>query len=288
MGFPQLKEAKGFEIMNCSSNSRDLAVVKTSWSVKDLKSVFTSQTKVYLRPIQKSLRTKVTVQHGAVCKLKEMCMWCEEEFPVSELRGHLIKCSGNFFDDHGHTGEYSDMVTNQQVSDIADNSVVSLGDGTPEQPIVLSDSASAGMSLNQNHTSSVSNQGRNPAPAGSTNVDDIVADGTSPMTSSESVPASQSKTTDLLIDIDTIMPKIVEHCHRTQISDNPVEMLRYMQMQLVQGRALDVSNVAECESGETAYILVDRQQLLETSFDEIETTRNKYVTLEVQFYGEVS
>ena len=54
MGFPQLKEAKGFGILSCSLNSRDLTVAKTASSVKDLKSVFSSQTKIYLRPIQKS------------------------------------------------------------------------------------------------------------------------------------------------------------------------------------------------------------------------------------------
>ena len=99
MGFPQLKEAKGFEILSCSSNSRDLTVVKTAWSVKDLKSVFTSQTKIYLRPIQKNLRTKSSQQSSLVCKLKETCMWCQREFPVNELRAHLLSCSCNLFED---------------------------------------------------------------------------------------------------------------------------------------------------------------------------------------------
>ena len=57
-GFPQLKEGKGFELMSCITNSRDLAVVKSSWSVERLKALFTPQTKIYLRPIQKNLRTK--------------------------------------------------------------------------------------------------------------------------------------------------------------------------------------------------------------------------------------
>ena len=36
IGFPQLKEGKGFELMTCVTNSRDLAVVKSSWSVEGL------------------------------------------------------------------------------------------------------------------------------------------------------------------------------------------------------------------------------------------------------------
>ena len=47
-GFPQLKEGKGFELLSCVTNSRDLAVVKSSWSVERLKTLFTPQTKIYL------------------------------------------------------------------------------------------------------------------------------------------------------------------------------------------------------------------------------------------------
>ena len=96
VGFPQLKEVKGFEILSCSSNSRDLTVVNTAWSVKDLKSVFSSQTKIYLRPIQKSLRTKSSQQNSLVCKLKETCMWCQREFPVNELRATCLPVPATF------------------------------------------------------------------------------------------------------------------------------------------------------------------------------------------------
>ena len=96
---PQLKETKGFEIPRCLSNSQDLTVVKTTWSVNDFKSVFTSQTKIYLRPIQESLETKSTKQNPLVYKLEETCMWYQREFPVNELRAHLLACSCNLFDD---------------------------------------------------------------------------------------------------------------------------------------------------------------------------------------------
>ena len=66
-----------------------------------------------------------------------------------------------------------------------------------------------------------------------------------------------------------------------------MEILRYIQSQLVRGRALDVEDVSRCEGGATSYILIDRQQLLETAFDEIPALENKFLTLEVQFYGEV-
>ena len=40
--------------------------------------------------------------------------------------------------------------------------------------------------------------------------------------------------------------------------------------------------------GETNFILVDRNKSLETAFDELKSHNNYRVTLEVQFYGEVT
>ena len=44
---------------------------------------------------------------------------------------------------------------------------------------------------------------------------------------------------------------------------------------------------SRCEVGITNYILMDRLHLLETAFDEISDLENLFLTLEVQFYGEV-
>ena len=103
-GFPQLKEGKGFELMSCNTNSRDLVVVKSSWSVERLKVLFTPQTKIYLRPIQKNLRTKGRKENSATCKLKEKCMRCSQEIALTELRPHLVCCTCNVFDDNLEDG----------------------------------------------------------------------------------------------------------------------------------------------------------------------------------------
>ena len=66
-----------------------------------------------------------------------------------------------------------------------------------------------------------------------------------------------------------------------------MELLRWMQNRLVRGRSLDVVYVSQCEGGATSYILIDRQQILETAFDEISALEDKFLTLEVQFYSEV-
>ena len=60
-----------------------------------------------------------------------------------------------------------------------------------------------------------------------------------------------------------------------------------MQNRLVLGRALDVVDPTQCSKGHTSYILVDRNNILETSFKEIEVISNKFLTLEVHLYNEV-
>lgn len=56
-------------------------------------------------------------------------MWCENDFPLSELRQHLARCVNNFFDD-GDAGEPSFANANQMPADnIMEPS--SLGDGVP-------------------------------------------------------------------------------------------------------------------------------------------------------------
>ena len=46
--------------------------------------------------------------------------------------------------------------------------------------------------------------------------------------------------------------------------------------------------MSHCSSGETNFILVNRDKLLDTAFDELKFHSNYRVTLEVQFYDEVS
>ena len=38
LGFPQLKECRGFEMLRCAANCRDLSVISCSWNAKDLRS----------------------------------------------------------------------------------------------------------------------------------------------------------------------------------------------------------------------------------------------------------
>ena len=94
----------------------------------------------------------------------------------------------------------------------------------------------------------------------------------------------ENKIKDIIIDKEIV--DIIEHC-KTKDLNNPVEVLKYMQTRLVQGRPLEIEDVTQCISGATNFIMVDRSDLINTGLEEIQHISNKFVTLEVQFYNEV-
>jgi hypothetical protein len=77
-----------------------------------------------------------------------------------------------------------------------------------------------------------------------------------------------------------VVAKVVDICE-TQAIDNPVEILNCLQQQVVTGRILDLESVAECPEGATNYILINRQDVLTTAFEELSTIRDFRLTLEV-------
>ena len=79
---------------------------------------------------------------------------------------------------------------------------------------------------------------------------------------------------------------IIQYC-KEQDFNNPVEILKYLQEKLVQGRPLEIADASQCVDGETNLIMVDRSNLLNTATEEIQYLKNKILTLEVQFYNEV-
>ena len=88
--------------------------------------------------------------------------------------------------------------------------------------------------------------------------------------------------------VETIVNNAIEHLVNEKI-DNPVEMLRYLQLVLITGRKLDIDATDDTisSSGETNFINIDRLNIIETAFDEVKAIVNPRLTLEVQFYDEV-
>ena len=81
--------------------------------------------------------------------------------------------------------------------------------------------------------------------------------------------------------------EVIEYCKSHNVED-AVEILRCLQNIMVEGRALSIQDPTSFDDGETNFIMVDRYNILKTSFDEVKCLKNLRITLEVQFYGEVS
>ncbi len=87
--------------------------------------------------------------------------------------------------------------------------------------------------------------------------------------------------------INDLTNNIITYCTKNKV-DDPVEILRYFQKVMVEGRALRIQESGRMEEGETNFILVDISNILETAFEEVKSLKNLQKTFEVQFYGEVS
>ena len=78
----------------------------------------------------------------------------------------------------------------------------------------------------------------------------------------------------------------IQYC-KEQDFNNPVEILKDLQEKLVQCRPLEIADASQYVDGETNFIMVDRSNLLNFATEEIHHLKNKFLTLEVQFYNEV-
>ena len=67
-----------------------------------------------------------------------------------------------------------------------------------------------------------------------------------------------------------------------------VELLRFLQEKIVNGRKLEVSSCEETCEGETNFISVDRDRVLQTTFSELEFINDYTLTFKVDFMGEES
>lgn len=86
--------------------------------------------------------------------------------------------------------------------------------------------------------------------------------------------------------VSNIVESTVQYCTLNGIFD-PTEILRYFQKKIVTGRKLDIVDETNLLEGKTNFILVDRNRIIESSFEEIKAIEDLGTCLEVQFYGEV-
>lgn len=73
---------------------------------------------------------------------------------------------------------------------------------------------------------------------------------------------------------------------KSQNLHDPVELLRFLQEKIVTGRNLELASCDETCEGETNFISVDRDRVLETTFSELEFISDYTLTFKVDFMGE--
>ena len=90
-------------------------------------------------------------------------------------------------------------------------------------------------------------------------------------------------------DIKSKVNKIIKICKETgAASKNAVDVLRIAQKVLVQVRDLEIHDpTGPPPLGKRNYILINRNDLIATTFEGIKSIQNLFLTLEVQFHMEV-
>ena len=281
VGFPQLKTCGGFELMTCLSNSKDLKVLNTKLSAKDIKaSIGGSQSKIYLRPIQENLSTQsILIENNS--SLKETCKTCSGEFLISELRTHVRKCNkkeSNVFDEI--FGMDAVLLSPEDDSSSSEDSFLNEpafphnsannNDSIPEEPNKESSvEEELQPNINNNHQENM--------------IINIEIDG-------KHQTDDEQENNPVLEKVHgkcTSIQEIIQEISNDELAVNPVEVLRSFQRKVMIGRPLEITDQTVEPIGETNCIMVDRNDILRTGFSELEFLENKFVTLEVQFYAEV-
>ena len=229
-------------------------------SVKELKNHISGQGKIYITPIQRSLSTIPLAPQRNESKIKEICSVCSDIFYVKDLRKHFLTCC------------HSALLEEDEFESFTDTS-----DGTGQTANSISSNS---IQYHQNMGPTV-------------HVEDFVTD--EAVTAIENDSSLGAETVDLI----NVSPKsevvsLVEMNIESRIDaiiesrQNLVQILEYLQEKLIAGRPLEILDPTSCEKGDTNLIMVDRENILETGFEKILALKDKFTTLEVQFYGEVS
>nr|XP_034330272.1 uncharacterized protein LOC117690353 [Crassostrea gigas] len=298
LGIPQLQTCGGFELLKCRQNCRDLTLIDCEWNAMTLKKFLGNQAKIYVRPIQRSLSTDQVNEHSEQEQSKAHCHYCRQMFSVRELREHLHACelrsnliseSEDELPDPHLTQDFSNKKSDfEEVIDqktALEHVEDFVSDKSPESPeqlrtghLTVPENTSSGdlfvdrSSVQTEFSSQILNQ---------TVINDVTP-------AEDMEDDSQGTTSDACGGpMNFIIAKAIDYCISESIQD-PVEILRYLQSVIVCGRQLEITDTTQCDEGDTNFIIVDRNNILETGFEEVNSISNLQKTLEVQFYDETA
>ncbi|KAK3085561.1 hypothetical protein FSP39_005363 [Pinctada imbricata] len=259
-GFPQLEKAGGFELLRSVQNCRELKLIDCTWSAKELQKNVNQQSTIYIRPIQNNLPTKPKICVGGNAshddqgteEYKTICTSCGQDFTMRQLREHLDLCE-------------------------VEKNTVQINSQQPEQNVSETVIYIFDESTNYEHDEVNNNNSDVPADMASVETIDIDAQ-------REVVHVLQGNESNIDIAL-----KVANFCKEKNVMD-PIEILKKFQQEMVTGRNLEISNPAEMIEGDVNFILIDRESVLRTGFDEISSIDPKELrkTLDVQFYNETA
>ena len=227
VGFPTLRSCRGFDLMQSSPNCRDLRRIDCCWGARDLKAnLGGGQGNVYLVPIQKSLSTKPS-QMSESSSLIEECHICRKQILIRELRKHLWDCrDGSRESDQDENDlTQSAFKTSRSQEEIPSGSATQ----TLTHPLVTTT-----QSQSQSNTISLA-----PDTAASFASNSAIALDVSITETSLPTVSSTTNSDDDKMTVNEVVVKTVQYCRKNDIN-NPVEILRCLQLNMVTGRALEV------------------------------------------------
>ncbi|CAC5366847.1 unnamed protein product [Mytilus coruscus] len=114
--------------------------------------------------------------------------------------------------------------------------------------------------------------------------DVIPVDGVILQSRDDSVSAINVDPVDNLMTDESIIITLINNCLNYLIDNSindPVDILHYLQKNIVTGRELEISSIETPTDGDTNFISVDRHELIETAFDEVGALTDLRPTLEV-------
>ncbi|KAJ8309731.1 hypothetical protein KUTeg_011596 [Tegillarca granosa] len=217
----------GIELLRITQNCRELKLIDcSSWSAKELQNNVNPQSSIYIRPIQNDLAL-APEQSGDQTNddsLLQKCNGCQKEFRLKELRKHTENCS----DVHNT----SDIIEDAQVLEKNDENLSFSGNNVvfsePEnletivvlEPVPVIAGPVFGINSNETKDDEIDLQDVSYENIDDQSIEQPIAEG-----------------------VAEIVDKIVNFCKSNNIVD-PVEILRKSQMELVRGRALEISDNA--------------------------------------------
>lgn len=216
---------------------------------------------------------------------------CDEEILLSELRAHFLCCNKDILDCELEDGTLDRWLSAEDPI-TADNTCSSTSAPVVAEPLILTDQVDIG-THGSNVVSQASTDQVDLTVSTQVNYSDDAVLHQSPNLIDQTeeivvVEENQVNAPPDLIDIDEKIAETTKHCQENGFSGNAIEILRSLQKRLVVGRDLEITSPNECPEGATNLIMIDRQNILKTGFEEITSLENKHVTLEIQFYNEVS